>query len=304
MDILYKIISFVFLILMPPLLFGFINKTKAVIAGRTGASLLQPYYSIIKLCRKGTVISTAASWIFTAGPAVCAAAVLCAGILIPFGSGPAVLSFKGDVFLFAYLLALSRFFTTAAAMDTGSSFEGMGAAREVSFACMSEPALFFGLIVLTKNSSSICMETMLHKSCLLFQPALAAPFIFVCIGLFLILLAETCRIPVDDPKTHLELTMIHEVMVLDHSGPLLGLIEYSSAQKYMVLGTIILHLAVPFSTGNIWTDMAFFAVKLICLAVFTGIVESVMARLRMNRVMFLLTGALLLCGSGFILLLR
>ncbi len=124
------------------------------------------------------------------------------------------------------------------------------------------------------------------------------------IGLFIILLAESCRIPVDDPATHLELTMIHEVMVLDHSGPLFGLIEYASAMKLLVIESVFIGVFSPLRTGGFWIDRTLFAAALVLVAVIVGVVESVMARLRMSRVPFLLTGALLLCGSGFILLAR
>ncbi|MFA7230387.1 MAG: NADH-quinone oxidoreductase subunit H, partial [Victivallaceae bacterium] len=198
----------------------------------------------------------------------------------------------------------ARFFTTAAALDTGSAFEGMGSAREVTFACLSEPALFFALLVLAKLSGSLTLNNMLHGAAMGFSVAVAAPLILVAIGLFIILLAETCRIPVDDPNTHLELTMIHEVMVLDHSGPLFGVILYSAALKMFILGAVLLHVIVPFQTGNLWQDGVLFVLEMFGLSVVIGIVESVMARLQMRHVPYLLVGALLLCGFSFILLVR
>ncbi|MDP3176338.1 MAG: NADH-quinone oxidoreductase subunit H, partial [Spirochaetaceae bacterium] len=131
-----------------------------------------------------------------------------------------------------------------------------------------------------------------------------APLVLVALGLFIVLLAETCRVPVDDPATHLELTMIHEVMVLDHGGPLLGTVLYASAQKLLVLGAVLLHLVAPFETGSSWLDWLLFAAESLALAFVLGVLESTIARLRMRRVPFLLTGALLLCGSGFILMVR
>jgi formate hydrogenlyase subunit 4 len=286
------------------LLLGVITKTKALAAGRKGAPLLQPYYDLVKLFRKGMVISSTTTWIFRAGPIVTLAAVILAGLLIPLGAFDAPIAFTGDLILFAYFFGLARFFTTAAALDTGSAFEGMGAAREVTFACLSEPALFFGLLVLAKKSGSLTLTQMLHGPVSVFPAFSAAPLVLVALGLFIVLLAETCRIPVDDPTTHLELTMIHEVMVLDHSGPLFGTILYSAALKLFVLGALLLHLIAPFETGQAWLDWPLFAGELLALAVVIGVVESVMARLQMRRVPYLLTGALLLCGSGFILLVR
>jgi formate hydrogenlyase subunit 4 len=289
---------------LPPLLLGVINKTKALFAGRRGPPLLQAYRDIAKLLRKGLVVSETTTWVFRAGPVVTLVAVAAAGLFIPFGPFASPLSFAGDMILFAYLLALSRFFTTAAALDTGSAFEGMGAARELTFACLSEPALFFVFLALAKQTGSISLTPMLGASSLAMSAAAMAPLVLVCLGLFIVMLAEACRIPVDDPATHLELTMIHEVMVLDHSGPLLGLVEYSASMKLLILESLLVSLALPFRTGVAWADWAVFALETLALASAIGVVESVMARLRMRRVPYLLTGALLLCGSGFILLVR
>ena len=298
------LVHLLLLLALPPLLLGVINKTKALFAGRRGPPLLQAYRDIAKLLRKGLVLSGTTTWVFRAGPAVTLVAVALAGLFVPFGGFASPLSFAGDMVLFAYLFALSRFFTTLAALDTGSAFEGMGSAREATFACLSEPALFFAFLVLAKRSGSLSLDGMLGTGSGAFSAALLAPLVLVCLGLFIILLAETCRIPVDDPNTHLELTMIHEAMILDHGGPLLGVIEYSAAMKLLVLESILLSLVLPFRTGIGWADWAIFAAETAALAAAIGVVESVMARLRMRRVPYLLTGALLLCGSGFILLVR
>ena len=298
-----KIIHLVLLLVMPPLLLGVINKTKACVAGRRGPPLLQTYYDIAKLLRKGLVISTTTTWVFVAAPAVTLVTVVVAGLLVPMGPFASPVSFAGDVILFAYLLGLGRFFTTIAALDTGSAFEGMGAAREVTFACLSEPATFFALLVLACISHSLSLEGMLHGPLLVATlPAVAAPLVLIAIGLFIVLLAETCRIPVDDPNTHLELTMIHEVMVLDHSGPLLGIILYGASIKLFVLGSVLLHVIVPVTFQNPLQDWCFFVVQMLGLAVGIGITESVMARLQMRHVPYLLIAAMLFCGFGFILL--
>jgi Formate hydrogenlyase subunit 4 len=298
------LVHLLLLFLLPPLLLGVINKTKAIVAGRKGPPLLQVYRDIAKLLRKGLVISRTTTWVFFAGPAVTLVAVAAAGLFVPFGSGKAPLSFTGDMVLFAYLFGLARFFTTMAALDTGSAFEGMGSAREATFACLTEPALFFVFLALAKETGSLSLGTMLGASSLGLSASAMAPLVLVCIGLFIILLAENCRIPVDDPTTHLELTMIHEAMILDHSGPLLGLIEYSASMKLLVLESVLLSLVLPFSLGSWPLDACLFVVETLALASAIGVVESVMARLRMRRVPYLLTGALLLCGSGFILLVR
>jgi formate hydrogenlyase subunit 4 len=293
------------LLLMPPLLLGVINKTKALFAGRVGPPLLQPYYDLNRLMRKGMVFSTTTTWVFRAGPLVTLAAVLIAGLVIPLGPFDAPISFTGDLILFAYLLGLARFFTTTAALDTGSAFEGMGAAREVTFGCFSEPALFLAFLVLAKLSGSLSLTPMLHAP--LTVPLLGLPIaslVLVAAGLFVVLLAENCRIPIDDPNTHLELTMIHEVMVLDHSGPLFGLVLYGAAIKLFVLSALVLHVLVPFQTHVAAADWALFVAAMLGVAVAIGVVESAMARLQLRHVPTLLVAASLLCGFGFLLMLR
>jgi len=297
------VVHVVLLLVFSPLLLGVINKTKAWFAGRKGAPFLQLYFDLFKLMRKGLVQSTSTTWIFRAGPAVTLAVTVLAGLLVPFGQSPAPLSFTGDMILFAYLFALGRFFTTSAALDTGSAFEGMGTAREITFAVLSEPALFFAFLVLAKLSGTLSLTTMLHATSGNFLTA-APSIVLMSLGLFIVLLTESCRIPVDDPTTHLELTMIHEAMVLDHSGPLLGLIEYAASVKLLVVGSILMNVAAPFSTGISWVDWIVFIVGMLGLSVVIGTLESTMARLQMKRVPSLLVAALLLCGSSFLLLLR
>jgi formate hydrogenlyase subunit 4 len=293
------------LVLMPPLLLGVINKTKAWFAGRVGPPVLQPYYDLARLMRKGMVISTTTTWVFRAGPLVTLGAVLLAGLLVPLGRFGAPVQFTGDLVLFAYLFALGRFFTTTAAMDTGSPFEGMGAAREVTFACFSEPALFLAFLVLAKLSGSLSLTPMLLGPSV--APVLGssmASLVLIAAGLFVVVLAENSRIPIDDPNTHLELTMIHEVMVLDHSGPLLGLILYGAAVKLFVLSAVLLHVLMPFSTGWPPVDWVLFVAGMLGIAVAIGVVESGMARLQLRHVPTLLVAASLLCGFGFLLTLR
>lgn len=293
----------VLLAAVPPLMLGLIHKTKALFAGRVGPPLLQPYYDLVKLMRKGVVVSTTTTWIFRASPVVGVVTVFLAGLLVPLGRGNAPVAFAGDVFFFAYLFALARFFTTAAALDTGSPFEGMGAAREVTFACFSEPALFFGFLVLSKLSGSIELGTMLHTS-FTGEGLSSAALLLVAAGFFIYVLSENCRIPVDDPNTHLELTMIHEVMVLDHSGPLFGLIEYAAALKIFVLGSVMIQILAPHAFADPWLDLGSFVGLLFLLAIVVGAVESTMARLRMKHVPGLLIAACLLCGFGFLLVVR
>lgn len=303
---LFNIVMHLLLLLaMPPLLLGVINKVKAWFAGRVGPPLLQPYYDLIRLMQKSMVISTTTTWIFQAAPLVTLAAILLAGLLMPLGSFPSPLQFAGDLILFAYLFALGRFFTTAAALDTGSPFEGMGAARELTFACLSEPALFLAFLGLVKLSGSLSLTPMLHAPLTHGLATLPlASLLLISAGLFVVLLAENCRIPVDDPNTHLELTMIHEVMVLDHSGPLFGVILYGASVKLFLISALLLHVIIPFQTGILILDWPLFVLEMLAVSVVIGVVESVMARLQMRHVPTLLVSAGLLCGFGFLLMLR
>jgi formate hydrogenlyase subunit 4 len=293
------------LLIFAPLPLGVINKTKALFAGRIGPPVLQPYYDLARLWRKGFVISRTTTWVFLAGPVVGLVVPLLAALLLPFGGLPAPISFTGDLILFVYLFGLSRFFTAAAALDTGSSFEGMGAAREVTFSCLAEPTLLFALLVLARGAESLNLGS-------LFGPQLAGQWLgdasaslgLILVCLFVVLLVENSRIPFDDPNTHLELTMIHEVMVLDHSGPALGMVLYGAAMKLMVMSALLVRIALPIQTGSLLLDLLVFLAGLLCLAVLIGIVESTMARLQLPRVPQVLVGTMLLSIFALVLVLR
>src|SRR5262245_9087272 len=206
MTMLANAVHVAVLLLLSPLLLGVINKTKAAFAGRVGPPYLQLYYDLAKLFRKGSVFSTTTTWIFRAGPVVGLATPLLAGLLLPFGSHPAPVSFEGDLILFAYLFGLGRFFTVAAALDTGSAFEGMGGAREATFSCLAEPALFFGLLVLARSSGSLSLSGMLGPAVAATWSTAGAALAAVLVSWFVVLLAENSRIPFDDPNTPLDPT--------------------------------------------------------------------------------------------------
>jgi len=288
-------------LLLPPLLLGVIVKVKAFFAGRVGAPLLQLYRDVWKLWRKGSVFSTTTTWVFKARPVVNLASVLVAVLLMPLGTHRALLSFAGDAILFAYLLALGRFFTIVAALDTGSSFEGMGAAREATFSALAEPGLFLGLMALARKSGSVSLSQMLGPKLLDAWFDSGGALVLVIASFFVVLLAENSRIPFDDPNTHLELTMIHEVMVLDHSGPALGMILYGAALKLFLLGALIARLVTPISTGNPWLDWLVFVVAMVGLSGLVGIVESTMARLRLLHLPRLLVAASIISVFAIIL---
>ena len=281
-------------LLLPPLLPGLITRVKAWVAGRRGPPVLQLYYDLARLWQKGVVQSRLSSPAFLAGPAVAWVAILAAAMLVPLGPAGTTLSFRGDVVLVLYLLALARFATTWTAMETGSAFEGMGAAREVSFAVLAEAALMAAMLSLAVQTRSVSLSTML------------APFpgpgaVLLAAGLFTVLLAENCRVPFDDPNTHLELTMVHEVMVLDHSGPPLAVVLHGAALKLLLFAVLLTESVLPVGAIRPAVGMVLLVVGVLTIAVGVGLVESLMARLAFRRVPLLLLTAVLLCLFALLL---
>lgn len=303
--VLERIIPLIMGILCAPLLQGVINKVKAFFAGRKGVPVLQLYYDIFKLLRKTPVYSETVTWIFSAGPVMGLASVLTAMIVVPFGSYKPLISFPGDFLFMLYLLGLMRFLTMSAALDTGSSFEGMGASREASFSAFAEPVLLFGIAAVAAQSRSYALAEMLP----VFKwqggiPAALIPIVLLVGAAFVvIMLVENSRIPVDDPNTHLELTMIHEVMVLDHSGPDFAFILYGAALKLWLFGMILIGILIP-GMKNPLTDIIVSISGMICIGIGIGIVESTMARLRLVKIPQLIVGAGTFALFALILTLR
>jgi formate hydrogenlyase subunit 4 len=286
------------ILVAPPLLAGLVAKTKALLTGRRGAPLLQPYFDLAKLVRKGAVYSRTTTWVFRVSPVVALGSTLVAALLVPLGPLPAPLAFWGDLILFGYLLALGRYFMVLAALDTGSSFEGMAASREASFSALAEPALFLGLVVLGLNAASLSLtESMWAVSPAAWKSLGPAPLL-VLMSLFVVLLAENARVPVDDPATHLELTMIHEGLILDHSGPDLAYLVYASHLKLFLFATLVGKLALPFGMGRGWEGVAITLAGIALVGVVVGIVESTTARVRLARVPLLLVAAVVLAVVG------
>jgi len=286
--------------LLSPFFLGVIAKVKAFFSGKVGPSILQPYFDLAKLFRKKCVYSGTATWIFRAAPVVILAVMLVLSLMVPFGRFKAPVQFSGDILLAVSLLALSRFFMILAALDTGSSFEGMGASREAFFSCLSELALFMNFITLALLTKSISLSQMIGADIPMSWEGLEPAVFLVVASFFIVLLAENCRIPVDDPETHLELTMIHEVMILDHSGVDLAYMLYAAAMKLFIFSGILVSIIIPVRTGDPVMDMAIFLGGMTGLSVLVGIVESSMARLRLNRVRLLLLVSFALAFFGLI----
>lgn len=259
---------------------GIINRTKSIASGRKGPGILQPIRDVIRLFRKDSVYSKTTSWVFQLAPTVYFASVIMATLVVPLGKSKGIISFNGDFIFFAYILALGKFFSIIGAMDTGSSFEGMGASREALFSLFAEPAFFIlmgSLAMLTGNTSFQQIFATLHLgSYITYAVGVLGAFV-----LLMLAMIENSRMPIDDPKTHLELTMIHEVMILDNSGFDLGLIHAAGYLKFAVYGALIVNLFIgTISYG--YAIPAFFLIQFL-LAVFIGLIESFMARFRMNH---------------------
>lgn len=301
---LASVLFLLVLLVLAPLLPGIANRTKSALTGRKGAPVLQLYWDLARLWRKGVVYSRTTTVVFRAGPVVALAATLVAAGLLPLSGRAALLAFPGDLVAFAGLLGLGRFALVLAAMDTGSSFEGMGASREVTVSAFAEPALYLCFTVLVVATGQMDLSGMFGSALAAAWPAAAPSLGLAAVALFVVTLAETCRVPVDDPLTHLELTMIHEVMVLDHSGPDLALILYGAALKMAMFGCLAVGVLLPRASHPMPLAAAEFVAGLVLVAVAIGVVESVMARLRMNRVPQLLVAASALGGFALILLLR
>ncbi len=275
-------LNIMLLFALPFLFTGLINRVKSLWSGRIGPSLLQPARDFFRLLKKGEVISTSSSFVFRIAPSITFASVILAGLIVPMTCRQSVISFESDFLLFAYALSAGKFFAITGALDTGSSFEGMGASREAAFSCLVEPAFFIVIASLGVLGGEFSFEKLLTVSTVSGELKFLTVVLGV-IALFIMLVAEGCRVPVDDPNTHLELTMIHEVMVLDNSGPDLGMIMYASAMKMVVIGSIIANVILPAGIPPA-LSLAGFLIIMTLLAVTIGTIESVMARLRMSHV--------------------
>ena len=285
-----KAIYILLLLITPFIMTGLINRVKALWAGRRGAPIFQPFYDFLKLLGRGEVISKTTSFVFRMTPSVNVAAVLFAALMIPLPGNKAIISFSGDFVLFAYALGLSRFMLVLAALDTGSSFEGMGAAREVNFASIVEPAFFMLVGSMTLITGHISFGSIF--AALNYDAGyIALVKILGLVSLFIMLLVECSRVPVDDPNTHLELTMIHEVMILDYSGPDLAFMQYAAGLKMVVITTLMANLLIPAAIGSVPGVFLFLATILV-FAIVVGLLESMIARLRISHVpqfIFLMT---------------
>ncbi|MEZ0329284.1 MAG: NADH-quinone oxidoreductase subunit H [Dissulfuribacterales bacterium] len=289
MRVLTSILLCILSIAITPLLSAIITKTKAFLVGKQGPPLLINYYTLVKLLKKGSVYSESTTFVFRTMPVISLAVSVIAILFLPIAKAPSLISFSGDVILVLYLFGIARFFLIIAALDTASPFEGMGAAREAYFSFLCEATLFTVLMLFYKLNGTLSLTGYFTgtDAINIWRPE-GAILILIAIALFIVLLAENSRVPVDDPATHLELTMIHEVMILDHSGPDLAFIEMGSWLKLFFYATLIADLLLP-NLSPIMAIPAFLA-TLTAIYLSAGIVESITARFRMKLVpKFILT---------------
>ena len=295
------------LLAVSPFIVGLIRKVKARLQLRRGASVFQPYADLAKLFRKQPVVSTTTSWIFTATPYIVFASTLAAGLLVPIFISSTPLNFAGNIIALVYLLALGTFFLMLAGLDAGSAFGGMGSSREAIVASLTEPAMILSIFAIALTKGSTNLSTIVHKTALLEGIVTdPSPYLMALAALFIVAIAETGRVPVDNPATHLELTMIHEAMVLEYSGRYLALIEWAAGLKLLVFLTLIANVFAPWGIATsmepaaLSIGLAIYLVKISGLAVLIGVIESMFAKLRLFRVTDLLGVAFILALLGLV----
>jgi formate hydrogenlyase subunit 4 len=273
-------LSFILILIAAVFFTGIVVRTKSLASGRKGPGILQPVKDVVRLFKKGAVYSETTSFIFQIAPSIYFASIVMAMLVVPFGQSKGFISFNGDFIFFAYVLALGKFFSIISALDTGSSFEGMGASREALYSMFAEPAFFIlmgSLAILTNHSSFQDIFSSLHLGSVI-SYAIATLATFV---LLMVAMIENSRMPIDDPKTHLELTMVHEVMILDNSGFDLGLILSAGFLKFAIYGALIFNLFVGMVPYQ-YAIPLFFIIQFL-MAVTAGLIESFMARFRMSH---------------------
>lgn len=289
------------IIALAPLLSGIMKKVKAFFQIRKGPGVLQPYYDILKLLQKDSVVSTNVSWIFHAAPIVSFVAVLAAGLLIPIYTTQLSLGFAGDLIAVIYLFAMARFFTALASLDAGSSFGGMGGSREMFIASLVEPALMLSIFAVALNVGSTNLGFISQTVSGLGFDAMSPYQILAFVALFIIAIAETGRIPVDNPATHLELTMIHEAMILEYSGKQLAIVEIGAMIKQLLVFSLLANIFFPWGivTQNAGAAeyvlaLLIFVLKIIIIGITMAIVETSTAKWRLFRLPELMSISLML----------
>jgi len=301
-----SVLQLVLVLLVAPLLSGVIKTAKARLQTRRGPGVFQFYCDLFKLLRKGMVIPETSSWVFSAAPYIVFATATLVALMIPMTTTHAPLSLFGGVLAVVYLLALGRFFLALGGLDAGSSFGGLGSSREMTISAIAEPAMMLAIFTVALGANSTNLSEMANAAVTQSWRFLVPSQMLAFAALFIVLIAETGRIPVDNPATHLELTMIHEAMVLEYSGPYLALIEWGASIKQLVLMTLLVNTFFPYGLSPHWSfqavsvGLAFYMGKLLLLALLIVLVETSNAKLRLFRVPELLMVAFILGALALI----
>lgn len=295
------IVQIAMLLALSPFIVGLIRKVKARLQCRQGAAIFQPYADLAKLFHKQPVVSSMTSWIFTATPYIVFASTLAAGLLVPLFVSQNPFNFAGNVIALVYLLALGTFFLILAGLDAGSTFGGMGSSREAIVATLAEPAMMLSIFAIALTAGSTNLSTIVHKTALMEGIITAPPpHLMALVAFFVVALAETGRVPVDNPATHLELTMIHEAMLLEYSGRYLALLEWAAGIKLLVFLSVIANVFAPWgiattvTPASVAVGLVVYFAKVSALALVIGVIESMFAKLRLFRVPELLGAAFIL----------
>jgi formate hydrogenlyase subunit 4 len=300
-NILYFMMQFITILLIAPLVNGIIGKVKALTQKRRGAPLLQMYFDLYKQCRKSAVVSETSSWIFKAAPYIVFSSAAAAALLVPATTLLAPEGFAGDIILMVYLLALGRFFMTLAGLDTGSTFGGMGSSREAMISSLMEPSILVSVFTLGLVAGTTSVFGIMHAMNRLAVPLAQPVFILIALSILIIIIAETSRIPVDDPATHLELTMVHEAMILEYSGRHLALMELGASIKQLVFITLLVNIFLPLDQFITLTGVAAIAVSLLLYLIKVVFVAVIIAIIEVGTVKFRFFSVPNLAALSFIL---
>lgn len=305
-SLFYILLQIVVFILLAPLVNGIIKKIKAFTQKRKGAPLLQMYLDLYKLMKKSAVVSDTSSWIFKATPYIVLSTALLGAVLVPVTTSVSALYFPGDAILLIYLLALGRFFMTLAGLDTGSTFGGIGSSREAMISSLIEPSLLVTVFTVGLMSKSTSIYQIMNNTAqnggILTHPV----YIFLFLAVFIIILAETSRIPVDDPATHLELTMVHEAMILEYSGRHLAMMELGASIKQLLFITLLVNLFIPSGTPAaggflaIAVSIVIYIAKVILTASLLAAAEVSTVKLKLFTVPNLAALSFILAFIGFV----
>jgi formate hydrogenlyase subunit 4 len=295
------------LLLLAPLVNGVIKKMKARLQNRRGANVIQPYYDLLKLLRKEVIIPSTSSWIFRATPFIVFASTLTIVLLVPTIFVPVPFHWTGDIITVIYLFAVGRFFVALAGIDAGSAFGGLGSSREMSIASIIEPAMMLAIFTTAVTAGSTDLSIIVNRLSTTPLSIVQPSHLLAFVGLFIVTIAETARIPVDNPATHLELTMIHEAMILEYSGRYLAFIEWASQMKLVIFLSLLANMFAPLGMAtdagllSLTVGVAAFVLKIFALAIVVAVVETLNSKLRLFRVPELLMVAFVLSLIALIL---